>query len=220
MASTINASTTSGIIQTADTSGALSLQASNTTIAALTTAGAAITGNLSATGNLTVSGTTTLSSSVIKSGTAVASTSGTSIPYTGIPSWVKRITVIFNGVSTSGTSNILIQLGSGSTTTTGYLSYSLYTGSGGTATGSSTSGFLINTGGNAASILYGSMKIQLISGNSWVEDSTMVMNTSGTIYSVPSSGSITLSGTLDRVVIATGNGTDTFDAGSVNILYE
>ena len=59
---------------------------------------------------------------VLTSGTAVASTSGTSIDFTGLPSWVKRITVIFNGVSLSGSSNLLIQLGTGSTTytTSGY----------------------------------------------------------------------------------------------------
>lgn len=34
--------------------------------------------------------------------TAVASTSGTSIDFTGIPAWVRRVTVMFNGVSTNG----------------------------------------------------------------------------------------------------------------------
>jgi hypothetical protein len=33
-------------------------------------------------------------------------------------------------------------------------------------------------------------------------------------------GFVPLSGTLDRVRITTANGTDTFDAGSINILYE
>ena len=56
----------------------------------------------------------------IVSGTAVASTSGTSIDFTGIPSWVKRITVMLNGVSTSGTSIVQVQIGSGSPTTSGY----------------------------------------------------------------------------------------------------
>jgi len=56
-------------------------------------------------------------------GTAVASTSGTSIDFTAIPAWVERITVMFQGVSTSGTSFVLVQLGTGSTTytTSGYL---------------------------------------------------------------------------------------------------
>jgi len=59
------------------------------------------------TGNVVVNG---VNSSIV-SGTAVASTSGTSIDFTSIPSWVKRITVMFNGVSTNGSSNLLVQLG-------------------------------------------------------------------------------------------------------------
>jgi hypothetical protein len=35
-----------------------------------------------------------------------------------------------------------------------------------------------------------------------------------------SSGTKSLSATLDRIRITTVNGTDTFDAGSINILYE
>ena len=64
-----------------------------------------------------------MGSSILTSGTAQASTSGTAIDFTGIPSWAKRITVMFNGVSTNGTSNPQIQLGSGSPTTSGYTGY-------------------------------------------------------------------------------------------------
>ena len=63
---------------------------------------------------------------VLTSGTAVASTSGTSITFSSIPSWAKRVTVMFNGVSTSGSSNIQVQLGAGSTTTSGYTGGSFY----------------------------------------------------------------------------------------------
>ena len=62
----------------------------------------------------------------ITSGTAVASTSGTSIDFTSIPSWVKRITVMFSGVSLSGTSSIYIQIGSGSAEITGYAGVTYY----------------------------------------------------------------------------------------------
>ena len=55
----------------------------------------------------------TPSGSIITSMTAQASTSGTSIDFTSIPSWVKRITVMFNGVSTNGSNNLLIQIGLG-----------------------------------------------------------------------------------------------------------
>ncbi|CAB4152174.1 hypothetical protein UFOVP588_56 [uncultured Caudovirales phage] len=152
----------------------------------------------------------------ITSGTAVASTSGTSIDFTSIPSWVKRITVMFSGVSVSGTSSPLVQIGSGGVSNTGYLSYATVTD---TASGvtSSTAGFIIFSNTAAANI-YGVMTLALITGNTWVASGSMVMGTSA--RSTTFGGNNALSGTLDRVRITTVNGTDTFDAGSINILYE
>jgi hypothetical protein len=99
----------------------------------------------------------------IVSGTAVASTSGTSIDFTGIPSWVKRVTVMFSGFSTNGTSNYLVQLGAGSVTSTGYTSNSnQFNGSSGQGNASSTSGFPI-TNGSAANAFSGVMIIALVS---------------------------------------------------------
>ena len=153
--------------------------------------------------------------------TAQASTSGTSITFTGIPAWAKRITVMFNGVSTSGTSNILIQIGSGSVTTTGYASgagaVSNLTAN--TTIGvQSTAGFIIYAS-NAADVLYGSSVISNVTSNSWVSFTNINTNT-GQSVSITGAGGIALSGALDRVVITTVNGTDTFDAGSINIMYE
>ena len=54
MASSINASLTAGIVQTADTSGNLNLQSGGTTIAAITSTGVAVTGTLSASGAVTI----------------------------------------------------------------------------------------------------------------------------------------------------------------------
>jgi hypothetical protein len=148
-------------------------------------------------------------------GTAVASTSGTSIDFTSIPSWVKRVTVMFNGVSTSGTSSFLIQIGAGSVTTSGYVgSASSYAN---TVT-TSTAGFIL-TQANVASASYnGHIVITNITSNTWVESSTLLPTGSNTGQG--SGGSIALGGTLDRVRITTVGGTDTFDAGSINILYE
>jgi hypothetical protein len=160
-----------------------------------------------------------IGSSIITSGTAVASTSGTSIDFTSIPSWVKRITVMFNGVSTSGTSPIQIQIGSGSVTTTGYVSTSSrLQDSSAVSVGNSTTGFYIQTA-SASNVLYGSMQIVNLTSNVWVEQAVFAA-TSGATYSFTSSGFVSLSGTLDRVRITTVGGTDTFDAGSINILYE
>ena len=152
----------------------------------------------------------------IVSGTSVASTSGTSIDFTGIPSWVKRITVMFNGVSTNGTSYKQIQLGSGSVQTTGYVSSSSTVGSTVATTGSS-NGFLFGTN-SASDSVNGAMTISLFGSNVWTASHAVNANT------VPQStfggGTVTLSGTLDRIRITTANGTDTFDAGSINILWE
>jgi hypothetical protein len=153
-------------------------------------------------------------------GTAVASTSGTSIDFTGIPSWVRRITVMFNGVSTSGTNNWLLQLGAGSVTSTGYASQSAYAGATNQAGGvSSTAGFVVFSG-NAANLMYGHVLFTLLGNNLWVGSHTLGLNVGGSIYNVAGGGVVTLSGTLDRVRITTAGGTDTFDAGSINILYE
>jgi len=157
----------------------------------------------------------------IQSATAQASTSGTSIDFTSIPSWVKRITVMFNGVSTNGTSFKLVQIGSGSVSSSGYTSL----GSAGYNTSqflvtSSTAGFVIYDN-QAAAALSGSIVLSLISSNTWV-CSAVLSNTAGAtpaMYST-SGNSPALGGALDRVRITTVNGTDTFDAGSINILYE
>ena len=147
-------------------------------------------------------------------GTAV-SASGTSVDFTGIPSWVKRITVMFQGVSTSGTSAIQVQLGdSGGIENTGYLSSS--STAGGTVT-AITSGFAICTPA-ATSVVSGHCVLTLIdAANTWVQTSLVKSATNTMAYSA---GDKATSTTLDRVRITTVNGTDTFDAGSVNILYE
>jgi hypothetical protein len=166
---------------------------------------------------MTLSGTTG-GIGVIGSGTAVASTSGTSIDFTSLPAGLKRITVIFNGVSTNGTSDILIRIGSGSVETTGYASSSVAI-SGSVAGGTNTTGF--NIGGGylaAAAILQGQVVISTIGSNQWT--AAGILGRSDTAYAYNCNGSKTASGVIDRVRITTNNGTDTFDAGSINILYE
>jgi hypothetical protein len=158
----------------------------------------------------------TIQGGAVTSGTAVASTSGTSIDFTGIPSWVKRVTVMFNGVSTNGSSRQQIQIGtSGGIQTTGYTSGAFTNG----ASASSTTGYLITWRADPAQTIIGALVLTLIDSatNTWVAQ--------GDALTVASDGSSlagvkTLSGVLDRVRLTTVNGTDTFDAGSINILYE
>ena len=172
--------------------------------------------------NKTLGSGLVMEASAITSGTAQATTSGTSIDFTGIPSWVKRVTVMFNGVSTNGTSAMLVQLGdSGGVETTGYLSMSGARDIAGGVLGASaiTTGFVTQYIGAATSIFNGKFTLNNLSGNAWVGDGVGNNNTA-TAYVYFYSGSKTLSDTLDRVRITTVNGTDTFDAGSINILYE
>jgi hypothetical protein len=151
--------------------------------------------------------------------TAKASTSGTFVDFTGIPSWVKRVTVMFSGVSTSGTSVVQVQLGAGAFTTSGY---SVAAASSSNATAPTvtqpTTGFPVVADGNAAYARQGLLSITNLTGNAWVASGGGGESAGGRWWQV--GGSITLSGTLDRIRITTVNGTDTFDAGSINILYE
>jgi len=170
--------------------------------------------------NPTISGTPT-GVGVLTSGTAV-SASSTSVDFTGIPSWVKRITVMLVGISTNGSSLLRFQLGSGSPTTSGYLGAQISI-TAGQATGgnNSSSGFDIQTYGpaaTAAALYSGSIVFTLTTGNTWTGSGIVGQQANATAGVV--AGYIALSGTLDRVRITTVNGTDTFDAGSINILYE
>lgn len=159
----------------------------------------------------------------ITSGTAVASTSGTSIDFTSIPSWVKRVTVMFNGVSVNGTSPLQMQLGdSGGIETTSYTSNTGivtggYVGAAGATT--ATSGFVLQyIFVEASNEMSGQLVLTNLSGNIWVANGMLGAGTTGRLWIA--SGTKTLSSTLDRVRLTTVNGTDTFDAGSINILYE
>ena len=116
-----------------------------------------VDGDLSVTGNL---------SGTIRRGTAVTSTSGTAIDFTSIPSWVKRITLTFSGISLSGTDHILIRLSTGGTfATTGYTSTSNYTTSGGATGGTNSTAGALLFSGTAANILTGSYTFVNLTGN-------------------------------------------------------
>ena len=179
---------------------------------AVTTVSPSTSGNV-----LTSDGTSWTSAAgayALTSMTAQASTSGTNIDFTSIPSWVNRITVMFDSVSTNGTGILCVQLGdAGGIETTGY---------NGGATNQSptytanTVGLNLISGGNAGASYMGHAVLTKISGNTWVLSAGLQFSL-GNISAA--GGSKTLSATLDRVRITTISA-DTFDAGSINILYE
>jgi hypothetical protein len=128
---------------------------------------------------------------------------------------------MFNGVSTSGTSNYLIQIGSGSILTSGYGSSAVYTGTSSNGA-SSTAGFIFVLAPTSSSTISGANTICLLGSNTYVSTGNLIYeSTSPTLFVMSSAGVKTsIGGALDRVRITTVNGTDTFDAGSINILYE
>jgi len=215
--------TANGIAGTANT-------ALTTAQAAETTAnGIAATAN-TALANSTAAVATANAAARIVRGTAVATTSGTSIPFTSIPSWVKRITVVISGVSTTtggAGQDVCVQIGDSSGfATTGYLSYVSSSYFDGTTSVVNTlpaaDGFPIFFG-TAGAIRFGTFTIVNITGNEWVASIVAGPANSivGPLYgSCTGAGNKTLSGTLDRVRLTTRSGTDTFDAGMVNIIYE
>lgn len=155
-------------------------------------------------------------------GTAQNSTSGATLDFTSIPSWINRITVSFAGISTTGTSPIIIQLGTASSfETSSYLGTSGYIQSGSQSlTSNLSSGVILIRDNAAANVSHGSVVFTLVSSssNTWAAYGVLA-NSNNAVPSMVA-GSKALAGTLTRVRITTVGGTDTFDAGVVNILYE
>jgi hypothetical protein len=175
-----------------------------------------VTGNVTGSSGSCTGNAATATYAPLISDTTVASTSGTSVTFTGIPSWVKRITVMLNGVSTSGTSIMLCQIGSGSFTTSGYISAAW---SANTSSTTGSTGFNLVGVGVAAGIFSGVIQLVSLGSNAWCQQSNLGSQNSGNSIST-GAGSVAIGGNLDRIRITTVNGTDTFDAGSINIIYE
>ena len=147
----------------------------------------------------------------------LSASGSTSVDFTSMPSWINMITVLFRSISTNGSSFILVQLGtSGGISTSGYVSNSNDMDGGGSSTSDSTSGFILRTVGPAASV-NGTMTIAYMGSNTWVANHTAGYSTTTVVLG---GGTSALGGTLDRVRITTVNGTDAFDAGTLNVLYQ
>ena len=166
----------------------------------------------------TLTGTQTLTNKTIQggaitSGTAVASTSGTSITFTGIPSWVKRVTVMLNVVSTNGSSQPILRIGpSGGVETSGYL--------GSTGTTANTVGIALCDGFSSGGAINGAIVLTLLNSSTNLFAIAGSTGRSDTAASVAIGGSKALAGVLSQLSLTTTGGVDTFDDGSINILYE
>jgi hypothetical protein len=124
---------------------------------------------------------------------------------------------MLDGISLSGTADLLVQLGTSSgVVSSGYVSGSTATAGASGNTSTSTAGFVMRLA-SGASVCYGAMTVAMINTNQFVSSHSARQNSTANMMG---GGSVTLASTLDRVRITSTNGTDTFDAGTVNILYE
>ena len=148
--------------------------------------------------------------------------SGTAVDFTSIPSWVKKITIQFVGVSTNGTSIPLVQLGdSGGVETTGYLGgTALLTDAAAVQAANFTAGIGLSAAWGATSVIHGTVTLTLEDEVNFTWVAEIRLGFSNAAQSAMGGASKSLSAALDRVRITTVNGTDTFDAGSINILLE
>ena len=167
---------------------------------------------------ITLDGNNTLTVGVPNSGTAQASTSGTSIDFTGIPAGVKRITVMLYNVSTNGANDLIVQVGNGSIVTTGYLTQRTYVAATAANANASYTNCIASLPTNtAADTKMAQIIITNVTGNTWI--ASCISSTINTVSGY-SNGGIALGSALDRVRVTSTTGSDTFDAGSINILYE
>lgn len=163
-------------------------------------------------------GTLALQGQSLTQGTAVAA-STTAVAFTGIPSWAKRITMILDQISLSGTADVGVQLGSTTYVTSGYRGTQAGISAGGAASSLWSTLASVQGAGSAAAVWNGIIEIDALgSSNIWAI--SLSLGQSNVTRLCLGSGTVTLSGTLDRVRLYTSNGTDTFDAGTVNIMYE
>jgi hypothetical protein len=157
-------------------------------------------------------------------GTFTATTSGTSKDVTGVPSWVKRITISFTALSTNGTSIPMVQIGdSGGLETSGYAGAAGQANTAPTVTVTGfTSGFLLEGVWAASMVLHGTAMLSLVdpSNNTWVWSFNGARSDVATIAAINSAGTKSLTGSLDRFRLTMVNGTDAFDAGGFNYWYD
>lgn len=203
MSSILNASASGGLVSQGDASATLELQSDGTTKFTVSPTGAY----------------GTLRLETAKAWNWNGSSTNTVLEFTGIPSWAKRITVMFAGLSTNGSSVLLIQIGSGSFTTTGYTSSTGYITTSSAARSTATAGFAQSTMSPVSTISGGSSINVLAAGSFSYVNSGVLDNQGGSTINT-AGGVVTLSGVLDRIRITTVNGTDIIDAGTVNICIE
>ena len=159
----------------------------------------------------------TMASSVLTSGTS-QSASGTTVSFTGIPSWAKRITILMFEVATVSSGIPAIRAGTGSYESLNYLAVnSNINGSTTPGSASATTSWDLITGGGSGNVYTGQVVITRVTGNYYTIASQIRYSTSS---STLTTGYKQFSATIDRIQLLMSTGADTFNAGSINIMYE
>ena len=149
---------------------------------------------------------------------AAVTASGTAVNFTGIPADAKRVTVAISGISTTGTSVYMIRLGtSGGVEATGYLGTTVSVGS---SQANFSTGAALSAQIAAADVMHGVCTFVLMDAATNLWAFNWMGGLSNNNFAAQAGGSKALAGVLDRVQLTTAGGTDTFDAGKVNILWE
>ena len=151
--------------------------------------------------------------------TVDTTTGGTTIDFTSIAAGANRVTMIIAGLSLSGTSDFLVQIGdSGGFETTVYVSTAGHVGGG---DGTSTTGFRLTASVAASQAWTGRIVMDRLTSNTWVCSSVIAPSDNPADSVAMSGGRKGLSGELTQVRLTTVNGSDTFDANTgVNIFVE
>ena len=211
MATTINATTASGLQVTSDNSGVIQFQQNGSNTVTIP----------AGTGTTAVQG---VSTNIVIPGAQISTNTGSATPITlssSIPSWVRRVTINLKSFGTNNTSIPLVRIGpSSGAVSSGYLSSGIALSSSVVSFATSTSGFPLTGQWSSSIALHGSMILSLIdaSTNTWVAIGTFGRSDSGGGSTM--AGSISLAGALFIVTLATTSGTDLFNNGTANILYE
>jgi hypothetical protein len=154
-----------------------------------------------------------------------ASSGTTAIVITGLASSVRKITLLLKSVSISGTSNVIVQLGTGggpTYVTSGYTSSATtINGTAVASTSATTSGFDLDGLGNsptATDARSGPIQLTSNDGLTWYLSSNLSCTSDA--EQLIAAGAVTLGSALTAIRLTTVNGTDTFDgSGTIGVLY-
>ena len=152
---------------------------------------------------------------------SVSSTSGVAVDFTGIPSWAKRITILFSTLTTSGSSIPVFRAGPGGVpVTSGYVGCTSGVSTGASAGNHTDGARLFSTSWASSYVAHGRITFTLANpaSNLWEYDGVSAL--SNIAAAAFFGGSIALAGALDIIRLTTQGGSDTFQSGTLRMIYE